>query len=59
MVADGAVMADNFTFPQGVYSGEEVNLTEYPNGGVVNATLLERISLTQPVEPYKWAAPGS
>ena len=52
LVADGAVMADNFTFPQGVYSGEEVNLTEYPNGGVVNATLLERISLTQPVEPY-------
>ncbi len=44
--------ADNFTFPQGVYNGEKVKLTKYPNGGVFNATLQERIALTQPVEPY-------
>ncbi len=44
--------ADNFIFPQGVYSGEKVKLTKFPNGGVVNATALERIALTQPVEPY-------
>jgi alkyl sulfatase BDS1-like metallo-beta-lactamase superfamily hydrolase len=44
--------AGNFTFPQGVYSGEKVKLTKYPNGGVFNATLRERIALTQPVEPY-------
>lgn len=44
--------ADNFTYPQGVYSGEKVKLTQYPNGGVFNATLQERIALTQPIEPY-------
>ncbi len=48
----GTALADNFTFPQGVYNGEEVKLTEYPNGAVVNAAGLERISQTQPVEPY-------
>jgi len=47
-----SAQADNFTSPQGVYNGEEVELGEYPNGAVVNAALLERISLTQPVEPY-------
>ncbi len=44
--------ADNFTYPQGVYSGEKVKLTKYPNGGVFNATLLENIRLTQPAKPY-------
>jgi alkyl sulfatase BDS1-like metallo-beta-lactamase superfamily hydrolase len=44
--------ADNFTFPQAVYSGEDVKLTEYPNGGIVNKTMLDRLNMTQPVEPY-------
>ncbi len=44
--------AGNFTYPQGVYSGEKVKLTKYPNGGVFNATLLENIRLTQPAKPY-------
>ncbi|UCD59188.1 MAG: MBL fold metallo-hydrolase [Candidatus Hydrogenedentota bacterium] len=44
--------ADNFTFPQGVYNGEDVKLTRYPNGGIVNAALLDRLNMTQPVEPY-------
>jgi alkyl sulfatase BDS1-like metallo-beta-lactamase superfamily hydrolase len=48
----GTALADDFTYPQGVYSGEEVKLTKYPNGGVVNAAGLERIALTQPTEPY-------
>ena len=48
----GTAQAGHFTFPQGVYSGEKVELGEYPNGAVVNAALLEQISLTQPVEPY-------
>jgi len=43
---------DNFTFPQGVYSGEKVEFAKYPNGGVFNQTLKKRIALTQPVEPY-------
>ena len=41
-----------FEFPQGVYNGEQVQLSSYPNGGVVNATLLERIKQTQPTKPY-------
>jgi alkyl sulfatase BDS1-like metallo-beta-lactamase superfamily hydrolase len=52
LAVTGMSQASNFTFPQGVYNGEDVNLTEYPNGGIVNATLLDRISMTQPVEPY-------
>ena len=48
----GSALADNFTYPQGVYSGEKVKLTEYPNGGVVSAALIERNKLTQPTEPY-------
>jgi len=42
----------NFTFPQGVYNGEKVTHTKFPNGAVVNAAALERNALTQPVEPY-------
>jgi alkyl sulfatase BDS1-like metallo-beta-lactamase superfamily hydrolase len=48
----GTARAEDFTFPQGVYNGEEVKLGEYPNGAVVNAALLERMTLTQPIEPY-------
>jgi len=48
----GTTLADNFTYPQGVYNGEEVQLTELPNGGVINAAMAGRISLTQPDEPY-------
>ena len=47
-----SALADNFTYPQGVYSGEKVKLATYPNGAVVNAALLERGKLTQPTEPY-------
>lgn len=43
---------DNFTYPQGVYNGEEVRLAKYPNGATVNAALLEALSLVQPAEPY-------
>ncbi len=52
LMQPGIGWADRFTFPQGVYSGGKVKLTEYPNGGLVNAALLERIELTQPTEPY-------
>jgi alkyl sulfatase BDS1-like metallo-beta-lactamase superfamily hydrolase len=52
LVMTGTSLADNFTFPQGVYNGEQVQLTKYPNGGVVNAAFMKSISLTQPVEPY-------
>jgi alkyl sulfatase BDS1-like metallo-beta-lactamase superfamily hydrolase len=52
LVSLGVSAGDNFTFPQGVYSGEAVRYGEYPNGAVVNATLLERMALTQPTEPY-------
>ncbi len=45
----GTARADDFTFPQGVYSGGEVELGEYPNGAVANAALLGRLGLTQPV----------
>ncbi len=48
----GTTIADNFTYPQGVYNGEQVKLTTLPNGAVVNAASLERIGLTQPVKPY-------
>jgi len=48
----GTTLADDFTYPQGVYNGEQVQLTELPNGGVINAAMADRISLTQPVEPY-------
>ena len=48
----GSAPAGDFTFPQGVYSDREVELGEYPNGAVVNAALLRRSALTQPVEPY-------
>ena len=48
----GTALADNFTYPQGVYNGEIVKLTKLPNGGVVNAAVLDRIKLTQPTEPY-------
>ncbi len=48
----GTTLADDFTYPQGVYNGEQVQLTELPNGGVINAAMVDRISLTQPVEPY-------
>jgi alkyl sulfatase BDS1-like metallo-beta-lactamase superfamily hydrolase len=44
--------ADNFIFPQGVYNGEKVEFTKYPNGGVFNKVLKDRIALTQPEEPY-------
>ena len=44
--------AENFIFPQAVYSGEDVKLTEYPNGAIVNKAMLERSSMTQPVEPF-------
>ena len=44
--------ADDFTYPQRVYNGEQVRLATFPNGAVLNAAGLERISLTQPVEPY-------
>ena len=43
---------DNFTFPQGVYNGEQIELSIYPNGGVVNKAALDRIKQTQPTEPY-------
>lgn len=48
----GPAMAQNFTYPQGVYNGAKPELGTYANGGVVNAALLERAGLTQPVEPY-------
>lgn len=48
----GSARADDFTFPQGVYSEREVELGEYPNAAVVNATLLKQSALTRPVEPY-------
>ena len=32
----GTTLADNFTYPQGVYNGEQVQITELPNGGVIN-----------------------
>ncbi len=48
----GTALADNFTYPQGVYNGEKVEFAKYPNGGVFNAILQERIALTQPTEPY-------
>ena len=44
--------ADIFTYPQGVYTGNEVRLTTYPNGAIVNADLLERIAHVQPEEPF-------
>lgn len=44
--------ADNFIYPQAVYSGENVELSEYPNGAIVNKAFLERMSTTQPVEPF-------
>lgn len=46
------VLASEFIYPQGVYSGEEVQYGAYPNGAKLNAALLQRISQTQPVEPY-------
>ncbi len=52
LTISGTALAGNFTFPQGVYNGEKVNLTELPNGAVVNAAMLDRLSLTRPVEPY-------
>ena len=48
----GTTLADDFTYPQGVYNGEQVQLTELPNGGVINAAMAGRLSLTQPDEPY-------
>ena len=39
----GNAGAGDFSYPQGVYSGEQIKLTEYPNGGVFNANLLDRI----------------
>ncbi len=48
----GTEKESNFTFPQGVYNGEKVKLTKYPNSGVFNAAILERLALTQPTEPY-------
>ncbi len=48
----GMAQDDRFTFPQGVYSGEEVEFSSLPNGAVVNLAMSDRLSLTQPVEPY-------
>ncbi len=52
LVQTATAQDSKFDFPQGVYNGEQVQLSSYPNGGVVNATLLERIKQTQPTEPY-------
>lgn len=52
LVQAGTAQASNFTFPQGVYNGEQVELSSLPNGGVVNASMLDRIKQTQPTEPY-------
>ena len=48
----GIVGAGDFSYPQGVYNGEQVKLANYPNGGLVNAAALDRTKLTQPTEPY-------
>jgi len=52
LVGQTSTPASNFTYPQGVYNGEEVEHTQYPNGGKFNTALMNRIKLTQPVEPY-------
>ena len=43
---------DRFTYPQGVYNGEVVKHTTFDNGGIVNASTIEKLALTQPEEPY-------
>ncbi|MEZ9701265.1 alkyl sulfatase dimerization domain-containing protein [Vibrio sp. 10N.261.46.E12] len=44
--------ASQFSFPQGVYNGEEVVVTEFANGGILNAAMLEKIETTQPEAAY-------
>lgn len=46
------VWASEFVSPQDVYSGADIEYGTYPNGAIVNAALLERMSQTQPTEPY-------
>jgi hypothetical protein len=46
------VQADNFIYPQAVYIGEDVELTEYPNGAIVNKAMWERSSTTQLVQSF-------
>ena len=48
----GPAMAQNFTYPQGVYNGAKPELGTLPNGGVVSTALLGRMLQTQPAEPY-------
>ncbi|WP_418642851.1 alkyl sulfatase dimerization domain-containing protein [Vibrio chaetopteri] len=55
----GVVHAANFTQPQAVYSGAEITLSQYPNGAIVNASLLDSVAKTQPSEAYiKEVTPG-
>ena len=52
MILAGTALAENFTYPQGVYNGAKVKHGTLPNGGIVNKTLLERIKQTQPEKPF-------
>ena len=48
MILAGTAVAENFTYPQGVYNGAKVKHGTLPSGGIVNKTLLERLKQTQP-----------
>lgn len=47
----GAVLAADFTYPQGVYNGEAVVNVPSDNGGIVNEQYLRAHALTSAVEP--------
>ncbi len=47
----GIVGAGDFSYPQGVYNGEEGERATFDNGGKVNKAFLEKMALTTAVKP--------
>ena len=47
----GIVGAGDFSYPQGVYNGEEVERATLDNGGKVNKAFLEKMAFTTAVKP--------
>ncbi len=47
----GIVGAGDFSYPQGVYNGEEVERATFDNGGKVNKAFLEKMAFTTAVKP--------
>ncbi len=48
---NGLTLANEFSYPQGVYNGEAVEHAAFENGGKVNKTILEKLALTTAAEP--------